>query len=134
MQNNFYQEPCESVLRFGDVLQGFVCCTPTLNDAPSTDSFKIDVTTKSFVIVLSPCCSISDQVISLATLIEIRNTFLKNPHFAEDLTRINDKIPPEKSLPPVAWEKLPSEEKQLRVKPKIPPYIARSFSPFENMA
>ncbi len=115
MQNNFYQEPGDSVLRFGDVLQGFVCCTPILNDAPSTDSFKIDVTTKPFVVVLSPCCSISDQVISLATLIEIRNTFLTNPYFAEDLTRINEEIPPEKSLPPIAWEKLPADEKQLRL-------------------
>ena len=115
MQNNFYQEPGDSVLRFGDVLQGFVSCTPILNDAPSTDSFRIDVTTKSFVVVLSPCCSISDHVISLATLVEIRNTFLKNPYLAEDLTRINDKIPPEKSLPPVAWEKIPAEEKQHRL-------------------
>jgi hypothetical protein len=115
MQNNFYQEPGDSVLRFGDVLQGFVSCTPILNDAPSTDSFRIDVTTKSFVVVLSPCCSISDQVISLATIGEIRNTFLKNQYLADDLTRINDKIPPEKSVPAVGWEKMPAEEKQFRL-------------------
>ena len=51
----------------------------------------------------------------LAPLGPIRIAFYKNPHLVEDLTRINQQVPAEHTLPPTAWEKMPPEEAATRL-------------------
>ena len=104
-------------LRFGDIVRGFVSATPALKQPFSSvdaSSFDLHVTRPDFMAVLSPCCSIADKLLLLAPLIGVRPKFFENPYFAEHLTRINHKIDPEQSLPPVAWNSLSDIERATR--------------------
>jgi len=103
----FYQETADPGFRFGDIIKGFVSATPI--DSNNTD-YSIKISTV-FCVIISPCCSISDEVLSLIPLLPIKNSFLNNPYFQEDLTRINRLVPPEKALPPKAFEHMPTDKK-----------------------
>ena len=112
----FYQEKIDEGFRFGDVLKGFVSSTPTISDPllkPSHGDYTIEVSKPSYCAIISPCCSISDKIISLSPLIPIRNSFFKNPYFAEDLTRINRRLTePKFAFPPHVWEQMPDGKKE----------------------
>lgn len=114
----FYSSNPSQALRFGDVVQGYVAATPTLK-APllmaAGESYTLEIQRPFLLAILSPCCSISDKVLLLAPLIQVRGAFFDNPYFAEDLTRMNRPMSPEQSLPPIAWDKLPPEEKAKRM-------------------
>jgi len=114
----FYEDRIDPSFRFGDVLKGFVSSTPNLHAPPLTPNnmdYSIAISLPSYCAIISPCCSIADQVISLSPLIRVRNAFFNNPYFEENLTRINRLVPPENSLPPIAWEKMSEEEQQERL-------------------
>lgn len=114
----FYSSNPSQALRFGDVVHGYVAATPTLKSpllAAEGESYTLEVQRPFLLSILSPCCSISDKVLLLAPLIQVRSGFFDNPYFAADLTRLNRPMSPEQSLPPVAWEKLPPEEKTKRI-------------------
>lgn len=87
----FYAES-EASLRFGDVLKGFISVSPKIKEPFSgtfKHDYKIQVEMPSFSVVMTPCCSIGENKISLAPLIPVRKSFYENKYFAEDLTRIN---------------------------------------------
>lgn len=115
----FYIEQPSNALRFGDVVRGFVAATPNIeypniSGGSEKSAFTLDIVHSQYSVILSPCCSIGNKVISLAPLIKILPSFLNNPYFAEDLTRINRMMEPEQTLPPETWEKLPEHERQKR--------------------
>lgn len=113
--DQFYENEPESSLRFGDVLTGFqamVAQTDNPTDKPICD-LAIRVSKPAYLVVMTPCCSIEKKSIALAPLAQIRPSFLDNPFLAEDLTRVNRHVPPEKSVSPYVWEnKFPAEKKQ----------------------
>jgi hypothetical protein len=114
----FYQEPPSQIFRFGDVLKGFVSATPVLNDPASSSPslpFSVEIQRPLFSVVLSPCCSISDKIILLVPLIQIRGRFFDNPYFAGDMTRINRVMDPEQAMAPQDWEHLPDAVKTERL-------------------
>ena len=116
----FYQENMDNALRFGDVLRGYIAITPSIKGpilAPSAlnEGYNIDVNLPMFSAVISPCCSIGHDIISLTPLIEVHNTFFDNSYFAEDLTRINREMEPQQAVSPHIWDGLPPEEKQRRL-------------------
>lgn len=101
----------EPNLRFGDVIQGFPICYPVVNNSSDQSGYNIAVSAPTFAVVLSPCCSISDKMLAIAPLQQLENKLYANPFFAEDPSRINIKVPPDLSVPPVAWENMPAEKK-----------------------
>jgi len=109
----------DAALRFGDVVKGFLLVTPHLR-APVLSAthadYQIDVSLPGLCVVLTPCCSIGENALSLAPLQQVRRTFFKNPYFAQDLTRINRRMAPEETLPSAEWASLSAEEKQRRQK------------------
>ena len=113
----FYQDEPDEALRFGDVLKGFILTSPNISEpAKPNETYSIDVYLPAFSIVMSPCCSIGDKMISLTPLIRLRNTFFNNPYLSEDLTRINREMEPEQTVPPDIWNsRLSHEEKQRRL-------------------
>ena len=114
----FYAKRPDPIFRFGDVLKGFVALSPNIDEplTPEKNDYSIQVSMPQYIAVVSPCCSIKDQVISLAPLIKVRNTFFKNPYFVEDLTRINRLVSPENSLPPEAWQNMEPEIKEEKLR------------------
>ena len=115
----FYEDKdgMSEALRFGDVLTGFAVFTPAIHNPPLPEEFncQIEITRPPFYALLSPCCSIRDEILSLAPLVKIKSSLFGNPFFAEDPTRINTKIEPINSLPPVAWESMDPAEKVSRL-------------------
>ena len=101
----------EENLRFGDVIQGFPVCYSVIDTPSSQSEFNITVSAPTYSVVLSPCCSIADKVLAIAPLQQLENRIFSNPYLAELPTRINIKIPAEKSVPPVALEKMSAEKK-----------------------
>src|SRR3972149_10801391 len=108
----FYEENVDESLRFGDVVKGFIITTPNINKPFSTmisEDYSIEINMPTFSVVVSPCCSIGEKIISLTPLIKLRNTFFDNPFFQDDLTRINRQMEPENTLPPDVWKKLSAD-------------------------
>jgi len=113
--DGFYENKHDPVFRFGDVIKGFASSTPIIEHPLLTyDSLKynIEVSTSHFSVVLSPCCSIDDGILTLAPLQKILPSFYQNPWLVEDFTRINRKMPAEKSVPPHKWASLSQEIKE----------------------
>ena len=111
----FYESTPESILRFGDVIKGFHAATPRIDDpaGKSRNDWTVRISSPEYLAVMTPCCSIERRLIVVAPLREIRPAFLNNDFFAEDLTRINQKVAPENSVPRNAWEqKLPPSQKE----------------------
>lgn len=113
----FYQTNIDPVLRFGDVLKGFITTTPFIDDPllkSIGNDYKIEVSLPKFSVIISPCCSIGPKLVSLTPLMEIRSSFFDNTYFAEDFTRINRKMKPEFALPSKVWESFSFNEKNIR--------------------
>ncbi len=116
----FYIDNQSNALRFGDIVRGFVTASPNIacpNSSQSAEgsSFSLDVLHSPYSVILSPCCSIGNKLVSLAPLIKILPNFLKNPYFEEDLTRINRLMDPDQTLAPAIWGQLVEEERQKRL-------------------
>ena len=116
----FYIANPSNALRFGDIVRGFVSATPNMmhpniSGLPEKSAFSLDVSHSPFSVILSPCCSIGNKVISLAPLIRIQPSFLSNPYFSEDMTHINRKMYPEKTLSNEIWSNLNDLERQKRL-------------------
>lgn len=101
----------EESLRFGDVIQGFPVCFSVIDTPSFKSAFNITVSAPTYAVVLSPCCSIADKVLAVAPLQQLENKLFTNPYLAEEPTRINTKISPEKSVAPIHWEKMQLERK-----------------------
>lgn len=113
----FYEreEPTDRLFRFGDVVRGFACCTPILKK-PLLDTtsslYQIEVCTSHFSAILSPCCSIDNEILLLAPLQALLPSFFQNPWLVGDFTRVNRKMPAEKSVPPHKWQSIPQDVKE----------------------
>ena len=111
----FYQQNMDNALRFGDVLKGYILAASNIEEPNLSKSYKIDINLPPYCVVLSPCCSIGEKIISLSPLIDLRGSFFDNPYLEEDITRINREMEPQQSVSPKIWEKFPPEEKQKRL-------------------
>lgn len=112
----FYAEETDNYLRFGDVVSGYILPNTTIKEPilsfkSESHNYTIDVE-MPYSVILTPCCSIGESTITLTPLIKVRKKFLKNPYFAEDLTRINRMMEPQQAYSPDEWEKFSLEEQQ----------------------
>ena len=124
--SDFYNETPDKTLRFGDVISGFQIAVPQANDPCPIkhNDWIIKVSRPSYAVVMTPCCSIENESVSLAPLFNIRPAFLKNDFFKEDLTRINDVVPGEHSVSSHVWKhSLPPERQQALLSQK-PSYVS----------
>lgn len=113
----FYQEEIQNILRFGDVLKGYISTYVKIKQPFSIKefqgfSFNINVDIPNYLVVLTPCCSIEENKISLTPLIKLRPSFLKNSHYVKDFTSINRLLDFEYHFPTARWKRFSKEEKQ----------------------
>lgn len=118
----FYQDKTDKMLRFGDVVRGYISIDLDIKQPLSSPHIKVedfqcrlDVDIPTHSVVLTPCCSIEDGIISLTPLIPVLGDFFKNPYFVEDLTRINRLIEANQTLSPEQWERLSLEEQEAAI-------------------
>jgi len=115
--SGFYINKPTDDLRLGDVVTGFPVATPAAHDTEAnkrTATWSIRAVRPSFLVVMTPCCSIEDKSLLLAPLSQIRASFLRNPWWQEDLTRLNRKMPFENSIPPEHLKNLSDTERTER--------------------
>lgn len=113
----FYESEPQAMLRFGDVVRGYVLSAPQI-DSPSTSPpvrYRLEVHSPAFAIIMSPCCSIGEHTLAISPLIEVPPQFFRNPYFASDLTNINRPMPAEKAIWPEKWATFAPEEKLERM-------------------
>ena len=120
----FYEQKRDNALRFGDVIRGYININTTIKEPILdikclNDSYVLDIGLPQFCVILTPCCSIRDKIISLTPLIKVEKSFFYNPYFEEDLTNINRVMGAEKTLPPKAWKALPEKEREKRLREGI---------------
>lgn len=115
----FYQGEPDKMLRFGDVVKGYISIDLDIKKPLSSAEikaedyqYKLDVNIPAYSVVLTPCCSIEDGIIALTPLIRVFGDFFKNPYFEEDLTRINRLMEPNQMLSPAKWKGLSLEEQE----------------------
>jgi hypothetical protein len=120
----FYESPnsTDRILRLGDVVKGYISPTTKIKepflslDSSIYHNYYVKFEVPRFSVVLTPCCSIGEQnMICLSPLIQLKADFFKNPYLAEDFTRLNREIEPDKAHPPDVWQKMTDEEKQERL-------------------
>jgi hypothetical protein len=132
----FYAEKTDNYLRFGDVVRGYILPNTTIKEPilsfkSESHNYTIDIE-MPYSVVLTPCCSIGESTISLTPLIKVRSKFLKNPYFAEDLTRINRKMEPQQAHSPDEWENFSLEEQQRYLEEEINYALLNLFIYEEN--
>ncbi len=113
----FYNTEHSSVLRLGDVVKGYISTRPTINRPDPFTTIteqigSINIECPTYSIVLSPCCTNNEGIVSLSPLIRINNKIMQIPYFKEDPTRVNQQISPEKSIPPKLWDRPEFQEKK----------------------
>ncbi|MBM2813961.1 MAG: hypothetical protein HW421_723 [Ignavibacteria bacterium] len=112
----FYEKIPDKVLRFGDVVRGFILTNPTIKEPilPNkgiNHNYKIDIEHPNFSVILTPCCSIGDGMITISPLIQIRSDFFKNSYFVKDFTNINRKMSSEQAITTEEWNNFSIDEK-----------------------
>jgi hypothetical protein len=116
MQSQYLSNPSyDDFLRLGDIIEGFSYIVPRFDDFSSKgNEFVLDVKQPNFFAVLTPCCSIEDEIINLCPLKEIDNKLLQVDYYKEDFTRLNVPHEPRLGISNDRWEKgMNQEEKQL---------------------
>lgn len=129
----FYQETPDATFRFGDVLFGYPFAS-SLIKGPVIDGISetnLTVQFPKFLAVLTPCCTIRHGRLSLAPLIPIRPSFLRNEFWAEDLTRINREMDPKDKIPAAAWEAKSEAQKREWLEPG-PGYVLEGLFVYER--
>ena len=111
----FYEEKFDDALRFGDVLTGFALASSTVKEPNRLEKLDINIDIPKYSVIITPCCSIGEKMISLSPLIEVKGSYFDNPYLADDLTRINRTMKPEQTVAPNVWNTFPSEQKQKRL-------------------
>ena len=133
----FYEEKLDDILRLGDVVRGYISANPSIKEPISSSqseeySYKIDIGLPNYCVVLTPCCSIGNGMLSLTPLIRIFGSFLKNDYFEEDLTRINRRMEPKQTMTDDEWSKLTDEQQQRRLAEGINYALLQYFIYEEN--
>lgn len=113
----FYETNPDEALRFGDVVKGYILSNSIIQKPISGMEFNlsIDVDFPLFSVVLTPCCSISDKIITLSPLKQLRPSIFDNSFFEEDLTHINRKMSPQEAVSKEIWDALGEKERQKRL-------------------
>jgi hypothetical protein len=120
----FYKDQMSGFLRMGDVVKGFISAVPEM-DEPFTDknftdknfvNYKVTVELPKLLAIITPCCSIGDEKISVAPLEEVglRKELFEVSYLKDDMTKINRIMEPQKAFKPQRWAAL-KPEKQLEI-------------------
>lgn len=118
----FYLEEFDKeTLRFGDVLQGYIHSELIIGEPYNEISineykYQIDTVFPKFSVVMTPCCSIGKNTISLAPLRKIDRNFFRHPDVINDFTLLNREIEPQLTFPPEYWDNMDEEEQKQRSK------------------
>jgi len=113
----FYQDKIDKELRFGDVLEGFIFLTSlSIREPKMFKKCSLNIEIPKYCVLITPCCSIHNKILTICPLKKVRNTFFGNPYFKENLTNINRLMEPKNVLPPYKWVTLTQEQKENRLR------------------
>ena len=116
----FYDSNPQKVLRFGDIVRGFLL-THSHSYSPSSaskpDVYQIEVRHPELTVVLTPCCTIAQSCGNMLVISPLRkikpDSFFNNSYLREDFTRINRVMTIQQAIGPNKWQNISDEEKSL---------------------
>ena len=136
----FYDSNPQSILRFGDIVRGFLLThsdgySPSLTSKP--DAYHVQVSHPELAVVLTPCCTIAERsgnMLVVTPLRQIRpDLYFDNSYLREDFTRINREMTIQQAIGPDKWEKITDEEKTRRLAHSPPKdYMAFHFFAYDR--
>jgi hypothetical protein len=138
----FYSTKLDNFLRFGDVVRGYVTSRPVIKqpfssividesyDHDKQLDYDLDVEIPAYSVVVTPCCSIEDGMVSITPLMKLKPFYLKNQNFINDFTIINRPIEPKLAFEPSKWESFTDEQKET-MQAKARPYTELSIFVYE---
>lgn len=114
MMNNFYSDIHSPALRFGDIIHGYIFVDalikkPFYAEDILPEDYNIKISFPKYCVILTPCCRIEKSVMNICPLEKIKNNFLKNNYFKEELTRINRRMSLRDAFTQEEWNKLSDE-------------------------
>jgi len=109
----FYSESFSRAYRLGDIITGYTEIVPVyaLNKKSAELSLSISVIPSDMFVILTPCCSIEQQIVNIAPLKKIDSRFLSSDFLVEDFLLINQPITRREALGGLVFNKLTPEEK-----------------------
>ena len=118
----FYDSNPHSILRFGDIVRGFLL-THSHSYSPSSaskpDVYHIEVAHPELAAVLTPCCTIAQSAGNMLVITPLRkikpDSYFDNSYLREDFTRINREMTIQQAIGPDKWGKISDEEKSERL-------------------
>jgi hypothetical protein len=66
----------------------------------------------SFCAIISPCCSIENNLLTVAPLLKIDAKLIQNQYFVDDFTIINSELTSEEAAGPHVWNNVFSQEER----------------------
>jgi hypothetical protein len=95
----FYLDAPSKELRFGDVVTGFQHPTVRIDTPDKSLDLTISVMRPQYFAVMTPCCAIEKNSISLAPLEQVQTAIvIKHPRLRNNLSLINVPFPPKEGL------------------------------------
>jgi hypothetical protein len=117
-------DPATKDLRFGDVVTGFQHPTVRIDAPDNALDLKIAVTRPQYFAVMTPCCNIELKSVSLAPLEKVRDSILKHPRLATNLSLINAPFAPKDMFTPEEIAKMDGDKQaELVTLPAVYAYL-----------
>jgi hypothetical protein len=118
----FYDSKPQGILRFGDIVRGFLL-THSNGYSPSSvskpDAYHIEVVHPELAAVLTPCCTIAESSGNMLVITPLREIkpdyYFDNSYMREDYTRINREMTIQQAIGPDKWKEISDEEKSQRL-------------------
>lgn len=109
----FYESRPDTDLRLGDMVQGFPILYSLLRKPPLSlqeAAYQVEVDIPEYAVILTPCCSIRDRIISVCPLKRLDKQLFKSPYLKEDFTRVNHRMRRVRAIPPDRLHKMSEED------------------------
>ena len=127
----FYSEDFSDQLRMGDVIANIPSILPYSDKIDNMLNNKYSISIDSTnCIVMSPCCSIENNLLCLVPLEKIPDRWIENPNFVSDFTCINYMIAP-RFAAAHKWDRL-SEEQQRELEAEGISYIYLEYFVYQG--
>jgi hypothetical protein len=99
-------DPPTKDLRFGDIVTGFQHPIIRIDTPDSSLDLRITVSKPQYFVVMTPCCDIELQALSLVPLEQVRDAIVKQPRLLENLLMVNAKFKPKDGFTPEEIERM----------------------------
>ena len=119
----FYSDSFSEAYRMGDIVSGYTEIIPVYSKNKENNklNLSISIVSSDFFVILTPCCSIENEIVNIVPLRKLDSKFLSSSQLIADFLLINQPIPKRSAIGDLAFSRLTPHE-QLEVENALPEY------------